>query len=157
MSSHRTKSGRFANREVPFRIVSVALSLGVAFLLGEIGLRLLPIPGLELEYQTYDDLIGSGLFPNATVIYRGDRGTAVKRKISRWGYLDADHGRDKPRGIYRIGFFGDSYTEARQVPLDSTFFRTVERELADYGVETLAFGMMGIGTVHEYPLYTNTY
>jgi hypothetical protein len=56
--------------------------------------------------------------------------------------------------VYRIGFFGDSYTEARQVPLDSTFSRIVERELGRDSIETLAFGIMGIGTVHEYLLST---
>jgi hypothetical protein len=109
---------------------------------------------LQFEYHTYDDLIGTGHYPNSTVTYRDDRGTAVKRKINRWGYLDADHERDKPRGVYRIGFFGDSYTEARQVPLDSIFSRIVERELGGDSIETLAFGIMGIGTVHEYLLST---
>ena len=56
--------------------------------------------------------------------------------------------------MYRIGFFGDSYTEARQVPLDSTFPRVVERGLKNYNVETLAFGVMAIGTLHEYLLHT---
>jgi hypothetical protein len=143
-----------SNRELLFRITSVILSLGVALLLGEIALRVLPIPGMQFEYHTYDDLIGTGHYPNSTVTYRDDRGTAVKRKINRWGYLDADHGRDKPRGVYRIGFFGDSYTEARQVPVDSTFSRIVEREMGGDSIETLAFGIMGIGTVHEYLLST---
>jgi hypothetical protein len=72
----------------------------------------------------------------------------VRRKVNGWGYLDRNHGTAKPAGTRRIGFFGDSFTEARQVPLDSTFFRRIER--ATNATECIAIGIMGYGTLQSY-------
>jgi hypothetical protein len=60
--------------------------------------------------------------------------------------MDLDHARAKPPGTVRVGFFGDSYVESVQLPLDETFFR----QLAGAGVEPLAFGVSGWGTLHAF-------
>jgi len=132
-----------------FTLVTVA----VALLLGELALRLIPIPGVEYNVSTYSDLTGHGLYPNSTLIYRNERGDTARRAINNIGYPDTEHEAEKQSGMIRIGFFGDSYTEARQVELDATFFRLIENNLSKYGVETLAFGVSGFSTLQSYITY----
>ena len=91
----------------------------------EIFLRVLPIPGLTYFIGKYDDTVGMTFYPQSTMTYSGLDGTYVERDINSWGFPDVEHNQEKAEGIYRIGFFGDSYTEARQVPIDATFFRMV--------------------------------
>src|SRR5688572_4296898 len=78
--------------------LTTILSLIVCFILGEIVLRSIPIPGIEFESATYNDLIGVGFYPLSYQIYRNERGDYVKRQINRWGYLDADHEKAKTGG-----------------------------------------------------------
>lgn len=75
-------------------------------------------------------------------------GGSVTRDPNRDGFLDVEHERAKPRSATRIGFFGDSYVESAQVPLDTVFHRQLEPLLRDHAVETLGFGVSGWGTVH---------
>lgn len=127
-------------------------SIIAACLICEILLRFLPLPGLEFENHTWDDLIGVGYYPYSRQIYTNSRGDYVNRQINRWGYLDKDYEAKREENVFRIGIFGDSYVEARQVPSESTFVRIIEKKLRGHNVETLGFGIMGIGTVHEYLL-----
>jgi hypothetical protein len=132
----------------------------VALLLAELALRLVPIPGIVYNSFRYDPVTGGTLYPHTTMIYRGARGEEVRRKVNGWGYLDEDHERRASDGTVRLGFFGDSYTEARQVPLDSTFFRLIEdglnetpaalRALDAQRAETIAFGISGRSTLQSY-------
>ena len=124
----------------------------MSFLLGEMLLRQLPIPGLTYFIGKYDDTVGMLFYPHSKMVYTGPGGQRVEREINSWGFPDVDHQREKPAGVYRIGFFGDSYTEARQVAVDSTFFKVAERDLQGVGVECLAFGITSTGTLHSYLL-----
>jgi hypothetical protein len=81
----------------------------------------------------------------APLIYNKVR--RVTRQPNREGFLDVEHARAKPAGVRRIGFFGDSYVESAQVPLETVFYRQLGARLAP-GVETLGFGVSGWGTVH---------
>jgi hypothetical protein len=65
------------------------------------------------------------------------------------GFLDIEHERAKPAGTVRIGFFGDSYVEAKQVPLRSTFYRQLPGEISGRPVEPFGFGISGWGTLHS--------
>jgi hypothetical protein len=69
------------------------------------------------------------------------------------GFLDVDHARVKAPGVTRVGFFGDSYVEALQVPLEETFFRRLPTEIAGRTVEALAFGISRWGTLHSLMAY----
>jgi hypothetical protein len=126
----------------------------VAGLAAELILRVAHLPGITYHTFQYDDLTGQRFYPNTTLIYRSNRGEEVRRKVNRWGYLDRSHDTARPAGVRRVGFFGDSFTEARQVPLDSTFFRRIERaENAASGTERtecIAIGIMGYGTLQSY-------
>lgn len=137
-------------KKICFTIVATIVVLTLCFFSLEVLLRLLPIPGLPSNALKYDEIVGRGFYPNSLLTYRNDRGDYVVKTVNRWGYLDIDHERRKREGIFRIGFFGDSYTEARQVPYEATFFRQIESNLRADNVECLAFGHSGFGTLHSY-------
>jgi len=75
-------------------------------------------------------------------------GEVVESRVNGRGYLDVEHEPEKPDGVFRIGFFGDSYVEARQVRREATFSQQVQQLLEPRPVECFAFGRSGLGTVH---------
>lgn len=113
-------------------------------------LRVIPIPGINFNYNKADTLTGSGFYPNSICYYRNDRGEFVKRKVNKWGYFDSNYTKEKDSGVYRIGFFGDSYTQAISVPLDETFHSLIGSNLEDRKIETLSFGVSGYSTYQSY-------
>jgi hypothetical protein len=149
-----------------FVLALLAFSAVIALVAAEIVLRLFPIPGITYHSFAYDPITGGKRYPHTTLMFRGDDGVLVVHKSNAWGYPDVEHETEAPPGTLRIGFFGDSYTEALQVPLESAFFRLIEHDLnARVGelaglrgrdgapvtsVETLAFGMSGRGALQSY-------
>jgi hypothetical protein len=133
----------------------VAGICGVLLLgIGELFLRVVPIPGVSFHTFYYDENTGGRHYPNSTLIYRSDRGEYTERKVNSWGYPDVEHSVEKPPGVVRLGFFGDSFTEARQVPLDDSFPRIIGAELnrssgAD-SIEVISLGVSGRGTTQSY-------
>jgi hypothetical protein len=137
-------------------------ALGIA----EVVLRLVPIPGITYHSFYFDPVTGGKYYPNTTLIYRSPEGVQVVRHANSWGFPDVEHAPEPAPGTLRIGFFGDSYTEAMQVPIEETFFRVVERDLnariADLAgeknrrgepvqrVETFSFGISGRSTLQSY-------
>ena len=131
-----------------FTLLIISLLFSIALM--EIILRLLPIPGITYDITTYDDLTGYKRFPNSVILYRNARGDFVKRRTNSYGFLDVEHLPQKADGVTRIGFFGDSFTEAKQVPVESTFYRKIESSLSCYNIECLSFGVGGFGTLQSY-------
>ena len=135
-------------------VVLVAGAFLVAGVLAEAVLRVARIPGITYHTFRFDELTGQRFYPNTTLIYRNARGDEVRRKVNHWGYLDRVHDVARPEGVVRIGFFGDSFTEARQVPLDSTFCRRIERGLnanvASPRYECIVIAMAGYSTLQSY-------
>ena len=143
----------------------------IALILAEIALRLFPIPGIIFHNYYYDPVTGGKYYPNSTVTFRGDDGVLIRRSVNSWGFVDVEHNLSKAPGTLRIGFFGDSYVEALQVPLEATFFRLIENDLdlrtteldrlkthegkTTNAVETIAFGMSGRGALQSYLECTN--
>ncbi len=138
------------SKQLVFASLAVTFALAAFLLLAELALRVLPIPGIKFNVSRYDPLVGVGYHPHTLATYRSDSGVLVRRRINAWGYLDTEHEREKPLDTYRIGFFGDSYTEAMQVPLERTFFRLIADSLRGEGVESLSFGTSGFGTFQSY-------
>lgn len=127
----------------------MACSLLFALLLCEGGLR---IAGVQLNASLYsaDPELGWVLRPGASG-WNVIEGEAFLR-VNRLGQLDPERSYQKPAGVLRIAFIGDSLVEARQVAMDSRFTRIMERELARCGldrVEVLNFGVPGYGTAQE--------
>jgi hypothetical protein len=127
----------------------------LALLAAEVILRVMPIRGLAYQSFYYDQLTGGRHYPNSTVMYRAEDGREIERHVNRWGFLDVDHDLAKPAGTVRIAFFGDSYTAARQVDIEDTFFRCVQQALdretaGTRRYEVLAFGISGRSTLQSY-------
>jgi hypothetical protein len=137
-------------RKIVTNLIVLAVAIFVALLIGEVLLRVIPIPGVQFNTADYSPIVGTALTPNVVNTYRNERGDYVERRINRFGYMDKDHTEEKPAGIYRIGFFGDSYTEARQVPLEDTFFRLIEADLGSDKVECFSFGIIGFSILQSY-------
>jgi hypothetical protein len=154
-------------KKILFTALLIVVSGFLAFFAAEVILRVAPIPGIGYHTTYYDELTGGNLYPNTTKWYRSARGDFVQRDVNDWGFLDASHEVEKPPGTVRIGFFGDSYTEAGQVSIEHTFFRLIEDDLnerlatvgpAPRGAgashtkrfEALAFGISGRSTLQSY-------
>lgn len=169
MTTHpsTTATGRpSAGRRAVLILILAGASLMVALLIAEVVLRLVPIPGISFHAFYYDPLTGGRNYPDATLIYRSARGEEVRRRTNSWGFPDVEHDVAPPPNTLRIGFFGDSYAEAMQVPLEDTFFRVVDRELNarvdELGaavnrrgepvrrIEAICFGMSGRSTLQSW-------
>jgi hypothetical protein len=98
--------------------------------------------------SVYDPLLGYSRYAGKINKQFSYHKKIIIRKTNKIGYFDKDHAQQKTK--YRIGFFGDSFTESLQVPLEDTFFSLVENKLRDLNVECLAFGRSGYGTLHSY-------
>ncbi|MDW7759513.1 MAG: hypothetical protein SCM96_02620 [Acidobacteriota bacterium] len=69
---------------------------------------------------------------------------------NRLGFHDYDYGVHKPDGTFRIVVVGDSFVEAKEVPISKNFAKILERKLNEFHdsrVEVLAFGRSGNGAV----------
>ncbi len=136
-----------------------AIAVAVAFAAAEVLLRIVPMPGIGVEPVVYDTETGGRFYPGAELLWRGAQGNVVRRRVNAFGFADVEHDSLKAPGTMRVAFFGDSYTEARQVPLADTFFRLIEKDLnalpattrggAEH-VEVLAFGVPGRGALQSY-------
>jgi hypothetical protein len=133
----------------------LALVLGstlFALVVLEIALRTVPAlwPKIAVGVGRFDPVLGLEVH-GAPLIYNKVRW--VVRAPNPDGFLDVAHTRTKPPGIRRVGFFGDSYVQADHVPLEDTFFRLLSDRLRGDGIEPLAFGIAGWGTVHSLMAY----
>jgi len=137
-------------RKAFFIVCSLGLALILTFFALEIIFRITQPRGFSFESSRFDEVTGAGLSPGGTILYRSPGGGVVRRKVNSWGYLDREHRKGKTEGTFRIGFFGDSYTEARQVPLEQTFFRLIENQLAGERIECFSFGISGFSTLQSY-------
>ena len=130
-------------------LVSIAFCLAAI----EAALRIAPaalLPAGGYGSGVRNDELGMNVY-GTPVLYT--KNGFVRRIPNRDGFLDVDHERVRPPGVARIGVFGDSYVEAMQVPLESTFFRQAETRLGA-STEWLAFGISGWGTLHAFRAYT---
>lgn len=116
----------------------------------EVGLRTLPLRGIDFASSSIDPELGPIFRPGSMVWRWNNEGRRIVRRVNSVGFLDHDVPMAKLAGVFRAGFFGDSFVQAMQVPLEQTFFRIVERQLKTERVETIAFGRAGHGTVHAY-------
>lgn len=124
------------------------ISLIVAFGIGEMFLRYVPLKGIITARSVFDTELGYKRVNGAISRYITKTNKIVIRKTNKMGYFDKEHDREKRK--YRIGFFGDSYLEAIQVPLENTFHYLSEEKLKDKNIETFAFGKPGGGTLQAF-------
>ncbi len=127
-------------------------SLAVAFCAVELTLRLTHAFGARLAWTEPDPEIGYRFTPGREYWFRGENDHPITGRINALGWRDRDRTRAKPDGVFRVAVVGDSYVEAFQVELDSTFGAIAERELNARGlnrVEVMNFGRSGMTTTEE--------
>lgn len=133
------------------RIAAMVISLGMTFVLAEIGLRLAGI-SYPFFYEA-DPITGARHIPYASGWFKSEGQAFVS--INSQGIRDHEHTLEKPESVYRIAVLGDSYSEAMQVDVDATFWSLLESEmlgceaLGDRVVEAINFGVSGFGTAQE--------
>ena len=145
MTDHPTLLTRWAS--VPLVLLGLALGLGFT----EVSLRL--FVDSNPVFDDYDADRGVRLLPGAEGWYTKEGKGYVH--VNSLGYRDVEHPRAKPSGVFRIAVLGDSFTEARQVDLEYTFWKLLETKLETAGalagrkVEAMSFGIGGYGTSQE--------
>jgi hypothetical protein len=127
-------------------IALAGASLLVLAAAAEALLRAVPglVPAGVYGAGRYDPALGMHVRAS-DVLYT--RSGVVRKRPNPDGFLDVPHAEAKPPGTLRAGFFGDSYVEANQVPVEATFFRLLPPLLAPRAVETFGFGLSGWGTL----------
>jgi lysophospholipase L1-like esterase len=124
-----------------------------AFLLAlEVLLATTHLFGARKSWSEPDALLGWRFTPDRTYWDARENDHAISGRINGFGWRDRTRSLAKPRGTYRIAVIGDSFVEAVQVELDSTFPAIVERQLnARPGkrIEVLNFGRSGMTQTEE--------
>jgi hypothetical protein len=136
-------------------LVTLGSILGIG--IGEVVLR---IGGFTYPvFGIYDELLGTAAPPHASG-WMSQEGHAFVRFNSQ-GYRDRERTFEKPAATTRIAVLGDSFVQALQVDLDSTFVSVLQRGLdarPDRGgrtYEVLNFGVGGYGPAQELLLLEN--
>jgi hypothetical protein len=98
-----------------------------------------------------DPILGTMFIPGAK--YRQSIEGFSEGKINSRGLREYEYSYAKPDNTYRIVILGDSFTEAFQVALDSTYHQILERSLNAKNkmkkYEVIALGKSGMGTLEE--------
>lgn len=136
-----------------FRLIAVSLSLMLAAIIGEVGVRLFYPPDC---IYVFDPHVGVRL-PSSSLFFDRNEGRVWVRTSSQ-SLRDREHTMQKPANVYRIVVLGDSFSEAVQVEQSETFWSVLEANLnADKvlpgkTVEVINFGVSGYGTVQEWQM-----
>lgn len=131
-------------------LLLVVISFSLVILLAEMYIRLFPPKGI-FSSTVFNDTVGYTYSPNSKVIYNKIR--YIESLTNRDGYLDVNHEQGGKSDRKIIGFFGDSYVESMQLPIEKRFFRILPQKINQREVEYIAFGMSGFGTLHSYLNY----
>jgi hypothetical protein len=136
----------------------IALFSAVCFisvLLFEGGLRL---AGVSFPvFDTYDETLGTKLMPGKAGWYRKEGEAFLE--INSLGYRDVEHDLEADFGAYRIAVLGDSFTEARQMPIEETYWHRLAQDLKTCpaldgrSVEVMSFGIGGYSTTQSLLAY----
>ena len=137
------------------KIGMVLIACIASLVLGEAVLRL---AGVSYPvFNVYDEVLGVKLMPGKKGWYRKE-GEAYLQ-INSFGYRDLEHDLIAPPGRFRIAVLGDSFTEARQMPIEGTYWDRLGKALstcpalAGLDVEVLNFGIGGYSTTQALLAY----
>ena len=129
---------------------SLLISTFTSLILAELFLRIF-IPHTDLTWEFDPDLGKTLLTPNSQGLFVSpfrEYFTQIESNLE--GFRDINHNLQKPEGVYRIIFLGDSFVQNFQVPLHKTFFKIVENNLAqDKKVEVITIGLGNTGTAQQ--------
>ena len=131
-------------------IFTIFISLFIGLLLVEIGMRI-----AKIEYpmfQTYDYHRGFSLRPNASGWWSREGEAYVK--INKHGLRDKEYKKNKNKNVFRIAVLGDSFAEARSIPMEKTFWFLMQSELNfcklnKKKIEVINFGVTEYSTAQQ--------
>ncbi|OLE53337.1 MAG: hypothetical protein AUG51_13770 [Acidobacteria bacterium 13_1_20CM_3_53_8] len=133
------------------KLLLVLWGLIIGCLMAEIGLRIIGY-SYPLFYVT-DYERGYAPEPNVEGWFWVENKVYVR--INSQGFRDRERSRTKPANTVRVAILGDSFAEARQVPMEDTFWAVMEQRLqscpalAGKKIEVINFGVGGYGTAQE--------
>ncbi len=131
------------------------LSLLVAALGTEVLLRTTHLFHARVAWTEPDPLIGYRFTPGSSYWFLRENDHPIEGRINAMGWRDRERTLRKPPGTFRAAVIGDSFVEAFQVELDSTFEAIAERDLngaadgAQPRAEVMNFGRSGMTTSEE--------
>lgn len=153
--------GKGSMKKILKNILLLILGAILAFVFGEALLRARGVLSLGKAHQ-YDSKTGMVILPpNSDFIQTQCLEEPVLIHANSEGFRDAEFEIEKSDDVFRIAVLGDSYTEARHVPLEKSFHGVLEEKLnQELGgkkkFEVYSFGMGGSGTYKNY-LYLTHY
>ena len=130
----------------------IVISIIITILFCEIILRIIGFSNIILTQE--DKILGYRLKPGSEGWYQ-DEGRAYV-KVNNQGWRDIDHSKEKPNNALRIAILGDSYAEAKQVPIEKTFWYVLKEDLLkctkykNRNIQVINFGVSGFGTTQQY-------
>jgi hypothetical protein len=139
-------------RERKIRLRLILVSIVVTLLVCEVALRVRGVTFALPPSWSYHPVLG-WTQPRGRSFDAEAGGRRFRTSFNRLGFRDDEHTLEKPAGVRRIVVIGDSYCEALQVPLETTFFRQLEARLNARGNErweTINLGVGDFGTTQEW-------
>ena len=143
---------------VGWNTLFLVLGLALIGVVGEMYLRL-RAPFLEKDTpHAWSPSIGRIFAPNAEVRWTNRLDFWTESRTNSLGFLDREPiGLERAAASCHIAMIGDSYVEARQVPIADKFHVRLEElaaeELRDLDITTSAFGIRGTGQVNQLAYY----
>ncbi len=155
--------GKWKTWAVNLGLALSSLVLGIT--IGEIGLRLAKIEGLQKLPEPGHEVFSPSFFTQSD----HDRGWSNRPGAKGWwqyegesyikinsdGLRDQEYAIAKPKNTFRIAILGDSFTLASQVPAQTNYTSVLEKTLGNCSkfkgknIEVLNFGVDGYGTAQE--------
>jgi hypothetical protein len=132
-------------------LLLAAFAVVIALILVELVLRTTHLFNARLSWTQPDPEIAWCFTPGRAYRFLNENDHAITGRINALGWRDRERDRTK-RVDTRVAVVGDSYVEAFQVELDSTFGAVAERTLQARGARTwefMSFGRSGMGSAEE--------
>ncbi len=138
------------------KLLLAVLPLVFVVLATELFLRATHAFNARLAWTEPDPEIGYRFTPRRSYWFFAENDHPVEGTINSAGWRDRERSRARPEGSFRVAVVGDSFVEAFQVELDSTFVAVAERLLNESHpasgsprFECLNFGRSGMTTTEE--------
>ena len=145
-------------RRIPWTNVLLALgSLALSLLALEVWVSLRQPFAVTASPRRFDARVGHTYEPHAETRWTDYYEYAVTQPANTLGFLDREPPGPKAPATFRVLVLGDSFVEARQVPIAKKMHVLLEGMLArrfpDRRFETMALGYSGAGTATELAYY----
>ena len=158
----RPRKIRRGLRVVAYNVLFTFIGLGLIALAGEVYLRLMrpaPLPPFSSVFPLhYVQDVGLLLKPNVEVSHTNTIDFFTISHANSLGFLDREPiGPERASASCHIAMIGDSYVEARELPIADKFHVRLEELAAQHlphlDITTSAFGRSATGQINQLPYY----